>query len=110
MPIDVLDVGDGACSVVRCHYPDCEALTIVDCGEWRTNGRAAAEKLFHHVTYERIERLVVTHFDADHWWGLDEFARRPGVHFSNLELIYPAVPVEPRALSLIHISEPTRPY
>lgn len=59
---------------------------VADCGEGPSgNGQASAMKLSNAVrgSYARIETLVVTHFDADHWQGLKAY---PGVAQSQGQL------------------------
>ncbi|MEW1583950.1 MBL fold metallo-hydrolase [Micromonospora vinacea] len=97
--ITVVDVGDGACSVVRCACTDSGCAcptTVVDCGTWRSSPLLAVERLVRVLGVhglQRLDSLVVTHFDADHWHGLRLLA--DNLHFaerSTLKLYYPRLP------------------
>lgn len=97
--IDVLNVGDGACSVIRCArclWFD-HSATIVDCGRWKgaQDAPAAIAATALGRSLAQIQRLVVTHFDTDHWGGLRVLAERyaaAGGGRNGVELIYPRLP------------------
>lgn len=76
--IDVLNVGDGACSVMRCSgWPQCShRMAVIDCGNWRASSAGPAQLLLDFLGDElpEIDTLIVTHFDEDHWGGLRELA------------------------------------
>lgn len=98
--LEVINVGDGACSAVSCDYhPD--EVTLIDCG---THNRsdvltgpevAASQHLGGRLA--NLTTMVVTHFDADHWGGLRDLAepyrRRQSVTTRKLALYYPGMPV-----------------
>jgi Metallo-beta-lactamase superfamily len=97
--IDVLNVGDGACSVIRC--PERLRLgcapTIVDCGQWKGGQRepaaVAAAALGRDLA--NVDTLVVTHFDLDHWGGLRALAEIYGAMGEGrrpIRLVYPRLP------------------
>lgn len=72
MKAQIVNVGNGACSV----YTGEESLMVTDCGEGpRGKGKSSARKLDQVVRGDsgRIETIVVTHFDADHWKGLQAY-------------------------------------
>lgn len=98
--LTVVDVGDGACSVLRC---DCVsptacacAVSVVDCGEWKATAARPARRLRAVLGPEGMRRLdtfVVTHFDADHWAGIRHIAPSLACTESDrLRLIYPRLP------------------
>ena len=98
MVLEVLDVGDGACTVVTCGWDDCRSVSIIDCGERRAPAGRPADVLDWHLGagLADVERLVVTHFDSDHWHGLRELAPRwSGVHRGlrkPIQIVYPRLP------------------
>jgi hypothetical protein len=99
----VLNVGDGACAVLRerSSSGDCSGRTaIIDCGN-RRRAQPAAELLSQHLSDEDwhdLSELVVTHFDADHWKGLQLLAESAPVTWdgipSDLRIFFPAVPFD----------------
>jgi glyoxylase-like metal-dependent hydrolase (beta-lactamase superfamily II) len=110
--IVVLPVGEGACSVFRRiprEWPDRTVttpfVTIVDCGSGSTSGRQAAQILSDELSdadWRALRTIVVTHYDADHWRGLEYVARaNPSaalIEAPDLTIYSPAVPfgVDPR--------------
>lgn len=67
--LSVINVGDGACSILD----DGQRLLVLDCGSWRSprGGREAnALRLALGARVSRLHALVVSHFDQDHWKGL----------------------------------------
>jgi hypothetical protein len=99
--ISVLDVGDGACSIIRTPHGGGESVTVVDCGSDSLPADEACERLLDALggQPEIINTIVVTHFDADHYRGfirLAERMRARGQKFDSLRLISPRPPdVEP---------------
>ena len=90
MQVNVLDVGDGGCSVFRCPFDSCfPSASVVDCG----GKKGAGDSLWKHlqVTGGTLERMVVTHFDRDHWFGFRRVADLLDDPVS-VELIYPRIP------------------
>ena len=98
--ITVVDVGDGACTVLRCpmHFMGCSCgVVVVDCGVYKGRPATSMEKLVGTLGDEGLDRLdtmVVTHFDRDHWEGLRLLAShlRDRPHKSEMKLVYPRVP------------------
>jgi hypothetical protein len=100
--ISVLDVGDGACSVVREHGSEDGSnnrTAIIDCGSSSPGARSAARLLAQHLLptdWHSLSELVVTHFDADHWEGLLRIVHSAPPDFSGvlakLPVYFPAVP------------------
>ncbi|MFB9315248.1 MBL fold metallo-hydrolase [Nocardioides plantarum] len=99
MRIDVINVGDGACTAVESYVPDRGELTIIDCGTHphskvvTTPGVAAAAHLGGRLT--DLDTIVVTHFDTDHWHGLLELADFYGARETARKAItlrYPGMP------------------
>lgn len=107
MEVKVVDVGDGACSV----YTGENSLMVTDCGEG-SSGKAvsSAGKLDRIVgrDSDRIQTIVVTHFDADHWKGLKAY---PGVlQKKNQWRVLPThvdfrIPRFPRAASKLPLAQ-----
>ncbi len=97
----IVDVGDGACTILRCGTrPERCPVTVLDCGNWFNNGKAA-KRLLHVLGPDlaRVDTLIVSHFDADHWGGLSLVAvplKRAGV--SHVRLVYAALPAVARAV------------
>ena len=99
MAFEILPVGDGACSVVRCLWEDCEAVAVIDCGEWCAPGSRPAGVLVDHLSANLnfVSTLVVTHFDADHWKGLRDLApiwaeSQPAGFQPDVNVVYPGLP------------------
>lgn len=68
----VLDVGQGQCLVSRVG----DDVTLIDCGgRADESGETAARYLLARGVY-RVDRLVLTHFDADHCNGVRQLLRR----------------------------------
>lgn len=93
----VLDVGDGACSVIRTRRDGRESVTVVDCGSDSISADEACDRLLDAIDGrpELIETIVVTHFDADHYLGFGRLAERMrarGQRFRSLRLISPRPP------------------
>ncbi len=110
MHVEVLNVGDGACTVVKDDWfrPDGD-LSIIDCGAWRSGG--APEAAFAAKSLGQslgdVGTVVVSHFDADHWWGLRHlapmFARARAARHGDagrprVQLVYPRIPPAVRRL------------
>lgn len=98
--VTVVDVGDGACTVLRCcclgRPCGCE-LAVVDCGVYKGKAQGAKDKLTAVLGAEGLLRLgtvIVTHFDQDHWNGLDKLARqvRKGDIPDAVRMVYPRMP------------------
>lgn len=49
---------------------------MLDCGVWQGSAKTAAETLIAALgsDIERLDALIVSHFDADHWEGLKYLA------------------------------------
>jgi hypothetical protein len=96
-----VNVGDGACTVIRSRRDGEDSLTVVDCGSDSISADDACDRLLDTIDGrpELIETIVVTHFDADHYLGfvrLAERMRARGQRFHSLRLISPRPPdVEP---------------
>jgi hypothetical protein len=100
--ISVLDVGDGACSVLRERYGgdnDRDRTAIIDCGSKDRGARSAAQSLAQELSprdWRSLSKLVVTHFDADHWEGLLRVVDIASVGVGDvppaLRIVFPAVP------------------
>ena len=97
--ISILNVGDGACSVVREHH-GWDRTAIIDCGCNPRRARSAAQLLARHLSshdWRSLSELVVTHFDADHWEGLlrvvDDAPVSSGSVPPDLRIFFPAVPL-----------------
>lgn len=98
--LTVVNVGDGACSILRCSAPQCTAdIAVIDCGVWMGSHKRAALKLVDALGADlsRVRQIVVTHFDGDHWEGLRELAPLwaatvAGQPRVTVEIIYPSVP------------------
>lgn len=68
----VLDVGQGQCLVARTG----ESVSIIDCGgQQDVSGELAARYLLARGV-RRADRLILTHFDADHCNGVVQLLRR----------------------------------
>lgn len=68
----MLDVGQGQCLVSRVGND----VTLIDCGgRADESGERAARYLLARGVY-RVDRLVLTHFDADHCNGVQQLLRR----------------------------------
>ena len=87
--------------------------------QWHTGERKTALEIFDnsHLVIARDLRFILeqnSKVDSDYLYDETlrrsaEFLRGYAKNFRFLELIYSLAPV-PKHLSLIHISEPTRPY
>ncbi|MEU1687921.1 MBL fold metallo-hydrolase [Micromonospora sp. NPDC005707] len=96
--VSVVDVGDGACSIIRTQYRGRESVLVVDCGSDSISPDEACDRLVDALDGrpEVIDTIVVTHFDADHYRGfvrLAERMRARGQRFESLRLISPRPPV-----------------
>lgn len=72
-------VGDGACTILRCERMPLRCghgVAVLDCGVWQGSAKTAAETLIAALgsDIERLDALIVSHFDADHWEGLKYLA------------------------------------
>ncbi|WP_229403320.1 MBL fold metallo-hydrolase [Micromonospora okii] len=98
----VVDVGDGACTIIRTPHDGRDTVTVVDCGSNSISADEACDRLLDALDGrpERIDTIVVTHFDADHYLGFVRLAERMSVRgqrFDALRLISPRPPEsEPR--------------
>jgi hypothetical protein len=93
LSLQVLNVGDGACSIVRAGGDE---LAVVDCGSWRSSGGREASLLASTLGrgLRDLDMIVVSHFDADHWRGLQALpsvAERANLP-SNIAICYPGLP------------------
>lgn len=74
----MLDVGQGQCLVSRVGSD----VTVVDCGgQADVSGETAARYLLARGVF-RVDRLILTHFDADHCNGVQQLLQR--VHVRTL--------------------------
>ncbi len=90
MSVQVLDVGDGACTVVRGNGQ----TMVIDCGALHDKGDRSASRLVSAIGMDpaHLSTIVVSHFDADHWNGLE---KAPDVMTGSslpIRLIYPRHP------------------
>ena len=68
----MLDVGQGQCLISR----NGNSVTVIDCGgQTEESGECAARYLLS-VGQTTIDRLILTHFDADHCNGVPQLLRR----------------------------------
>ncbi|MDF9277949.1 MBL fold metallo-hydrolase [Arthrobacter sp. EH-1B-1] len=114
MRINVVNVGDGACTVLR-HQSE---TMVMDCGSWHSSdGKDPAMLL--RATLGAVASMpstvVVTHFDLDHWLGLKAFADASPSGSEHVRLIHPRLPslVRPVQASLLayqtlHFTAPER--
>jgi hypothetical protein len=107
MFVDVLNVGDGACSVVRGQTPLWPGeISIIDCGSWRSDGSSQAQQVSAALgqSLGRLKTIIVTHFDADHWWGLRSLAphfaraRADISETAEVQVLFPRMPDVARRL------------
>jgi hypothetical protein len=67
--LDVVNVGDGACAILD----DGDHLLVLDCGSWHSKTGEREAFVLRSALGSRVSRLhglVVSHFDQDHWKGL----------------------------------------
>ena len=93
MYLTVVPVGDGACSILR--DDAFVRVMVVDCGTNGNGGIAPERVLWRELGEEstNIDTVVVTHFDADHWKGLQRLPRTWGAHRPTgpVDFRYPAL-------------------
>src|SRR5688500_7147831 len=98
--VTVVDVGDGACTVLRCsclgQECNCE-VAVLDCGAYKASSRPAMEALravLGRDGVKRLQTIVVSHFDADHWAGLQLLgAEVPSARLApRVRIVYPRLP------------------
>ena len=100
--VTFLNVGDGACAVYRGGmdpFLQPRQVMVVDCGTSGKHTSAQAAFLLDRELGDLNgppETIVVSHFDADHWTGLHQYAigKEPGKPFSGepVQLVYPMLP------------------
>lgn len=99
MWVDIINVGDGACTALENYCSPRGGLTIIDCGTHHhskvatTPGVVAAVHLGGRLS--RLNTMIVTHFDSDHWRGLLELADLYGVRqpaARDIDIFYPGMP------------------
>ncbi|MFG2054180.1 MBL fold metallo-hydrolase [Micromonospora sp. NPDC048930] len=95
--VSVVDVGDGACSIIKTQHDGRESVTVIDCGSDSISADDACNRLLDALDGrpEVIDTIVVSHFDADHYRGfmrLAERMRARGQRFASLRLISPRPP------------------
>jgi hypothetical protein len=104
LSLQVLNVGDGACSVIEAG----DETGILDCGSWRSSGEQEARVLMASLgrRLANISTLIVSHFDADHWRGLQALPRlaRPEILPSRVTIRYPGLPEVARQTVLAYIA------
>lgn len=85
----VLDVGQGQCLVSRIG----ESISIIDCGgQEDVSGERAARYLLARGI-QRADRLILTHFDADHCNGAVQLLRRVRIDTIYLPQLSPQSPL-----------------
>lgn len=88
----VINVGDGACSVLGSEGE----MAILDCGSWRSSGEREAGLLTAALgrQLKNVSTLLVSHFDADHWRGLQRLpsVAREGLLPERVRIQYPGLP------------------
>lgn len=100
MILRVLDVGDGACSIIQCEN-HIHNVTVIDCGSDNRGPELASQRLLEAVGHrpETIDTIVITHFDTDHYMGLLRLAqwmKERSRSFHRLRLVAPRPPqIEP---------------
>ena len=113
--LSVLPVGNGACSVIRQSRDygllgDADTVSIIDCGSGSRSGKKAAGYLEAELSsrdWDALQSLVITHWDADHWKGFQDFAdstARPVPAIKRKLVVYsPAIPlgINPRTQAAI---------
>ena len=104
--ITVLDVGDGACSVLRDEDP--VATAVIDCGSNNKGMRTAAAALAATLGapgLASLDGLVVTHYDHDHWLGLRLLPSliTAGQVPADIPIYMPHVPLAPGNLFAEHV-------
>lgn len=98
--VTVVDVGDGACTVLRCWCMGmpCSCTTaVIDCGNYRAATLEATNRLeavLERDDLARLQTIIVTHFDEDHWGGLRMLAERlkPEEGPRRVQIVYPRMP------------------
>lgn len=93
----MLDVGDGACTIIRAPYDGRDTVMLIDCGSDSISADEVCDRLLDALDGrpESIDTIVVTHFDVDHYLGflrLAERMRARGQRFDALRLISPRPP------------------
>lgn len=90
MSVQVVNVGDGACTVVRGHGQ----TMVIDCGALHDKGDRSASRLISAIGIdpEHLSTIVVSHFDADHWNGLERVPDLVTPSSLPVRLIYPRHP------------------
>gem|GEM_PF-5235804 len=98
--VHVLQMSDGASTVLR-PWPEREpgSSAVIDCGAYRASQQTAAERLWEALgrTFSNVGEFVITHFDLDHWGGLERLHTVPGVT-ADLPSATLYVPAMPRAV------------
>ena len=68
----MLDVGQGQCLVSRSG----ESVSVIDCGGQEGMPAARQPRGFAARGVTQVDRLILTHFDADHCNGVRQLLRR----------------------------------
>jgi len=98
--VTVVDVGDGACAILRCACLGspcgCE-VAVLDCGAYKASSRPAMDALHTALRpggLRRLRTLIVSHFDADHWAGLQLLGAEstPSSLAPAVRIAYPRLP------------------
>lgn len=104
MWVDVVNVGDGACTVLR----NGQESMVMDCGSWRERDGKLPGKLLRAAlgaVASLPETIIVTHFDQDHWKGLEAFVsdsqQEPR---KRIDLIYPRFPDLAKPVKAAHLA------
>jgi len=90
MSVQVVNVGDGACTIVRGRGQS----MVIDCGALHDDGNRSARRLADAVgaSPTHLDTIVVSHFDADHWNGLEKLPELITGSSLAVRLIYPRHP------------------
>lgn len=90
MSVQIVNVGDGACTIVRGRGQS----MVIDCGALHDDGKRSARRLADAVgaSPTQLDTIVVSHFDADHWNGLEKLPDLITGSSLAVRLIYPRHP------------------
>jgi beta-lactamase superfamily II metal-dependent hydrolase len=88
--VEVVQVGDGACTILG---EATAGIAILDCGTRGAPASKATEALLRSLDgrEEQIQALIVSHYDLDHWGGLRVLADYVAPLTTPLQIYYPNV-------------------